>query len=389
MLVEVKTPMQEIELKSATTLVRLRASASDKGLEIDLKGLGQVVSLQREGQEFAKVGPDGKLYAEIVGNVTGDLTGDVTGDLTGDVTGDLTGDVTGNVTGDVTGDLTGRAGEAAVADGIRMTETPPVNAARASLTTSLAGDNNDLAFSAAAVGEVGNDITVEYVHPHRASRPLAVSVAGTAISVSLETNDMGSMSSLVIGGDGNTVTVEVDDPGTWGDAFTLEFVVAATANAPLSAAIVGTAITVTLGTDANGDPDDLKNTYALIAPIISALDGVSALSSGNGVVSAAAGPLSFTGGADPQLMTTAAEVIDAIEESSAASALVTVANAPDNTGAGTVTAMEAAALEGGVDGTVGVANEVLHDGTWLYVCIAANPAMTGTNWRRVSLGTVY
>lgn len=39
-------------------------------------------------------------------------------------------------------------------------------------------------------------------------------------------------------------------------------------------------------------------------------------------------------------------------------------------------------------GTLGVKGEVRFDGTYLYVCVNANTA-TGTNWRRVSLGTAY
>jgi len=42
----------------------------------------------------------------------------------------------------------------------------------------------------------------------------------------------------------------------------------------------------------------------------------------------------------------------------------------------------------GVDGTVGVANEIAQDTTYLYVCIATN-TIADTNWRRVALGSAY
>jgi phage tail sheath gpL-like len=45
-------------------------------------------------------------------------------------------------------------------------------------------------------------------------------------------------------------------------------------------------------------------------------------------------------------------------------------------------------LDGGVNGTVGVANETCCDGSYLYHAIAVND-VTGTNWRRVTLGAVY
>ena len=45
-------------------------------------------------------------------------------------------------------------------------------------------------------------------------------------------------------------------------------------------------------------------------------------------------------------------------------------------------------LSGGVDGTVGVANETCADATNLYHCIAAN-TIADANWRKVSLGSAY
>lgn len=42
----------------------------------------------------------------------------------------------------------------------------------------------------------------------------------------------------------------------------------------------------------------------------------------------------------------------------------------------------------GVDGTVGAQWEVKVDSSYLYVCIATN-TVSGTNWRRVSLGSTY
>jgi alpha-L-arabinofuranosidase len=45
-------------------------------------------------------------------------------------------------------------------------------------------------------------------------------------------------------------------------------------------------------------------------------------------------------------------------------------------------------LDGGIDGTVGVANETVADDTYIYHSIATNDT-TGTNWRRIALGTVF
>jgi len=45
-------------------------------------------------------------------------------------------------------------------------------------------------------------------------------------------------------------------------------------------------------------------------------------------------------------------------------------------------------LSGGVNGTVGVANETCADASYIYHCIEQN-SITGTNWRRISLGSAY
>lgn len=58
---------------------------------------------------------------------------------------------------------------------------------KATLTTALTGDNNDLKYTSKLNGALGNAITVEYVDPDGANAELAVSVDGTAITVSLAT----------------------------------------------------------------------------------------------------------------------------------------------------------------------------------------------------------
>jgi len=46
------------------------------------------------------------------------------------------------------------------------------------------------------------------------------------------------------------------------------------------------------------------------------------------------------------------------------------------------------ATTAGVNGTVGLANEIAADGTYLYHCIAQN-SISGANWRRIALGSAY
>jgi len=56
--------------------------------------------------------------------------------------------------------------------------------------------------------------------------------------------------------------------------------------------------------------------------------------------------------------------------------------------AATGTAVSGATLTGGVNGTVAQAGDFAFDSTYLYCAIAAN-TVSGTNWRRISLGSAF
>lgn len=60
--------------------------------------------------------------------------------------------------------------------------------ARAQLATLLTGTHNDLIFKARRPGTQGNDITIAYVDPAAPNVPLSVAVVGTDIVVTLETD---------------------------------------------------------------------------------------------------------------------------------------------------------------------------------------------------------
>jgi hypothetical protein len=60
--------------------------------------------------------------------------------------------------------------------------------AKATLSTDLAGDNNDLKFTAKLKGHFGNTIKIAYVDPAAADAQIGVSVSGTTITVSLATD---------------------------------------------------------------------------------------------------------------------------------------------------------------------------------------------------------
>jgi len=98
-------------------------------------------------------------------------------------------------------------------------------------------------------------------------------------------------------GTNGTVTVTAENEGTEGNDFTIEAVLGSGNNVAMSAAIVGDAITVTLGTDGAGAADSAKNTALLVAAAIDALVGVSAEASGSGAIRIpVTASKSFTGG---------------------------------------------------------------------------------------------
>ena len=53
-----------------------------------------------------------------------------------------------------------------------------------------------------------------------------------------------------------------------------------------------------------------------------------------------------------------------------------------------VSSVTAGKLDGGINATEGVANEVCADASYLYHCVATN-SVIDTNWRRISLGSAY
>ena len=140
----------------------------------------------------------------------------------------------------------------------------------------------------------------------------------------------------------------------------------------------------TLGGGVDIAPDNAKNTATLVAGVITALDGVSAVASGTGddPLTGIEGPTQFASGDDPAITSTAAQVKTEIDNKAEAHALVTVANAGGDSGAGIVTEMAAANLASGVDGTVGTKDELRSDGSYLY-SPSANNTVADTNWKKI------
>ncbi len=95
------------------------------------------------------------------------------------------------------------------------------------------------------------------------------------------------------------VTITASVPGTAGNTLTVTVVLGSGNNIPLAAAIVGTAITVTLGTDGSGVADATKNKAILVAGALNGLTEVTAVYSGTGNTAIPVTAVkSFSGGSD-------------------------------------------------------------------------------------------
>lgn len=274
-----------------------------------------------------------------------------------------------------------------IPDSFSLPTATPVNAEASTFTTSLTGTNNDLVFTAATKGVSGDDISVTYLNSLIPSNPLSVSVVGGNIIVDLET-DAGGVASADIGGGANgMVTVAYEVAGAV-PATTVEVVFGSGNDVPLSANVVSNAITVTLGTDGAGDPDETKNTATLVADVISALANFTGTASGNGstALTTPEGPTALTGGVDPAIVTIASDIVAEIEATPEADALVSVTNADGNDGTGLVTELAETPLVNGVNGTAGEPGQIVYDASYCYICISAQ-TIADSNWRRASLSS--
>jgi hypothetical protein len=79
-----------------------------------------------------------------------------------------------------------------------------------------------------------------------------------------------------------TLTITAATAGGAGNSLSVRCVNGVGNDQALAAAISGGLITITLGTDSGGSPDDTKNTGTLVAAAVDALDEVTCTTSGTG-----------------------------------------------------------------------------------------------------------
>ena len=155
------------------------------------------------------------------------------------------------------------------------------------------------------------EATVQTVDIPLASKPVSIAVdnqSGKALTLTfahLVRIDDTQASAKVGTGDDSFYTVTVEEPGKAGDEYMVQHVLPEDPEeaTDIEVELKGKLITVTLAVDESGDPDDDKNTAALIAAEIDALDGFSAEADGDGsgVFSDPMGePIPFSGGTTPR-----------------------------------------------------------------------------------------
>ena len=163
------------------------------------------------------------------------------------------------------------------------------------------GANGVVHAVADAAGSDGNEYTIEVKTTASVNASLAAILTQKAIAVTLGTTPAISATATIGSGQNGVVTASVDAAGVGGNDYTIEVVVGAGENAPLSAVLTGLGgkeISVTLGTDGSGVADAAKNTATLVAAAITALEGVTATASGTGAtaLTTVVTEKAFTGG---------------------------------------------------------------------------------------------
>jgi len=190
------------------------------------------------------------------------------------------------------------------------------------------GENGQVTISVVAPGSDGNDYGVEADGDLATQdRPLAAALLGDALTIELATRGLASAVARIGEDTHNWIDTTVDAEGTDGNDWTIEVVLGVGNNVAMSVALVGTDLVVTLGTDAEGDPDFGKNLASLVVIAITAKAGVTAAAVGAGdhPLDAAEGPTQFADGTnelDPVANTAtlvAAEVAGVIEFGAVAS----------------------------------------------------------------------
>ncbi len=164
------------------------------------------------------------------------------------------------------------------------------------------GEDGTVTIETIDTGLQMNNYTVEVVEGTGDDQQLAASLLGTQITVTLGTDPETPQSASIGSGEDGTVTIETIDTGLQMNDYTVEVVQGVGNDQQLAAQLLGTQITVTLGTDGTGQLDPVKNTQTLVQQAIQQIDSggqvftQTASGTGNDPLTQVEGPTQFTGG---------------------------------------------------------------------------------------------
>ncbi|WDV47039.1 hypothetical protein PV797_04885 [Clostridiaceae bacterium M8S5] len=123
--------------------------------------------------------------------------------------------------------------------------------------TEFEGENNDLIFVSKESGNSGNNITLEIKNPQVINSTLSCSVDNKAITISLATNNTTTPTKAKLTTNfldpNNDLTFTSKICGTDSNNISVELINSSAPNTTLSLSKIDWALTVTLGTDANGN----------------------------------------------------------------------------------------------------------------------------------------
>lgn len=270
-----------------------------------------------------------------------------------------------------------------------LAEKTPVNAVAASGVVTFSGLPNVYVANVQASGTVtftGTPVANETMEiagetfTFKAARAgageVTISADNTEQAENLVTAITADLATVTATNLAGVVTIEAVVAGAAGNALTL------TENA------TGTAVSGA-GTLANG-VDEVEETVTIgtqVFTFVTARSGAGEVTVGadanatgaNLVTAMTADITNATGANDAGAVTVTAAV------KGTSGNLIVLAEDAANTAVSSVTGGK---LDGGVDGTVGVANEICADASYIYHCVAANTT-ADRNWRRISLGSAY
>ena len=183
-----------------------------------------------------------------------------------------------------------------------MSDTDPEYIVGQVQSQAIGVNDSEIVISSVVRQNQSNNYTVEVVEGTGDDQQLQLDLTGTQLTITLGTDPETPQSASIGSGEDGTVTIETIDTGLQMNDYTVEVVQGVGNDQQLAAQLLGTQITVTLGTDGTGQLDPVKNTQTLVQQAIQQIDNggqvftQTASGTGNDPLTQVEGPTQFTGG---------------------------------------------------------------------------------------------